>query len=122
MNFLRIAVVAVATMQVSGFFVPVEKRPFQRSTSDFRSRSKSENGALHMAGDPIESSFVLSNLPLLLAPITALAAGLASLNQRNEINDEIATTEMELNNIKKRLESSNLQINVSLFLFNSTTR
>lgn len=116
MKYSRHFVIALMSTPAMGFVVPLGNNgvlhpTYPQSFKTFRSRS--DDSALRMAVDPIGTNIVLSNLPILLAPIAALSAGLASLGQRNQIQEEIATTEIELESIKKRLESSNLQINVS---------
>jgi hypothetical protein len=68
-----------------------------------------------VAIDPITIgglALAVNDLAFLLAPLPALIAGIFSINQREKIQKEIATTESELTSIKARLASSNLQINV----------
>lgn len=125
MRFPKIILLSSLTLSAyASFIVPNYKTQFNtaRHTKSFvRDTIIRKDGSLKMAADPTDlaaSAVSLSNLPLLFAPLAALAAGFSAVKERERIENEIATTENELEIIKLRLKSSELQINVSVCPFN----
>lgn len=68
-----------------------------------------------MAVDPTEvgtTAASLSNIPLLVAPVAAVFAGLGAAYQRSKFQEEVATTELQLDFISKRIKNAEQIINV----------
>ena len=125
MKFSNFVILSALTAQSSSFVV---QSPIKRQYTDHGSKRVSGivirhprfDPVIHAVGDPsdvVGAASILSKLPILATPLVAIAAVLSALNQRDRIRDEIATTETELQAIRKRLESSQMMINVcSTFL------
>jgi hypothetical protein len=62
------------------------------------------------------SAIELGNLPLLLAPLAALAAGRQALKNRDNLQSEMTFTEQALEQIKKQMKEANNGVAVSLSL------
>ena len=120
-NYLLPVLVLIIPYDVSAFHSPLHQSSFQlangRGKREFgilKIRNNHES-SLFMAADPTDlvgSILSFNNLPVLIAPLAAFAAGVSALNERKRIEEEIATTESELEAIKQRLKTSELQINV----------
>ena len=67
-----------------------------------------------MVGEIVEgTNAALNALPLLAGPAAAFAAGQAALSQKKKIESEVEFAEQELDDVKRRLQSTDTLINVS---------
>ena len=105
MRFSKLAVFAVASAPAAAL-TPYTVVPFRRSS---RARP------LRAAGELVEGTkAALDALPLFLAPSAALAAGQQALSQKKTLEIEVASTEKELKDIKRKIKNTDLQINASV--------
>jgi hypothetical protein len=70
---------------------------------------------VNMAAASVGPGLVSSNAALYIAPLAAIAAGVAALSQKSSLESDVAATEEELNSIKEKLKSTQSQITVSFF-------
>jgi hypothetical protein len=130
MRFSKLVVLVIAVSPVASFVLPSRKQAGGRGWRNAEDRH--DNSKLHVS--PImdvatavadgsvasaasaASAIELGSLPLLLAPLAALAAGRQALVNRDAIESMVSLSEEALEQTKKQLEDANKVITVSVSL------
>jgi hypothetical protein len=92
-----------------------QKVVFHQKQRDNNSNNKKNVGPLNVGEEVTELVRIvdLSSVFLLLAPAAALSAGLVAQLQKNKLNEQVESTEEDLEKIKSQIKATETAITVS---------